>query len=312
MKFSLSSSLIALAALFAAGSAQATDYYVATTGSDSNAGTMAAPFATLQKGVNTAVAGDTVYIRGGTYNITTPATTGAGVNFTKSGTAQSPINYFAYQGELPVFDFTNMVHLDHRLHARVRRQRELPALQGARDPLRPDEHLLQQRRGGDRRRLRHLRAAEHAPQQRQRDLHRQQDGRRSPDPQLRRARQLRRDVIAGTGTERRRLRRPLPDGRRHHDHPGLPRLVELRRRLRSDQPGGPRHRRELLGDRQRVRHVRHLQPVDRGMATASRWGAAGPASGTWSRTTSPGRTRRPGSTPTIRRAGTLGTTTRRS
>ena len=109
MKSSLSSSLIAMAALFAAGSAQATDYYVATTGSDSNAGTMAAPFATLQKGVSTAVAGDTVYIRGGTYDITTPATAGAGINFTKSGTATSPINYFAYQGEVPVFDFTNMV-----------------------------------------------------------------------------------------------------------------------------------------------------------------------------------------------------------
>lgn len=60
------------------------------------------------KGVNTAVAGDTVYIRGGTYNITTPATTGAGINFTKSGTATNPINYFAYQAEIPVFDFTNM------------------------------------------------------------------------------------------------------------------------------------------------------------------------------------------------------------
>ncbi len=104
----LSGSLVVLTTLLAAGTARATDYYVATTGSDSNAGTMAAPFATLQKGVNTAVAGDTVWIRGGTYNITTPATSGAGVNFTKSGTATSPINYFAYAGELPVFDFTNM------------------------------------------------------------------------------------------------------------------------------------------------------------------------------------------------------------
>ena len=69
-----------------------------------------APFATLQKGVNTAVAGDTVYIRGGTYNITTPATSGAGINFTKSGTSDTNrINYFAYPGEVPVFDFTNMV-----------------------------------------------------------------------------------------------------------------------------------------------------------------------------------------------------------
>jgi hypothetical protein len=107
--FGLAASLIVMTTLLAARRAQATDYYVATTGSDSNAGTMASPFATLQKGVNTAVAGDTVWIRGGTYNITTPATTGAGINFTKSGTAQSPINYFAYQGEVPVFDFTNMV-----------------------------------------------------------------------------------------------------------------------------------------------------------------------------------------------------------
>jgi hypothetical protein len=105
----LAASLILLTALVAARSARAADYYVATTGSDSNAGTMASPFATLQKGVNTAVAGDTVYIRGGTYSITTPATSGAGINFTRSGTATNPINYFAYQGEAPVFDFTSMV-----------------------------------------------------------------------------------------------------------------------------------------------------------------------------------------------------------
>ena len=105
----LSASLIVVTTLLAARSAQATDYYVATTGMDSNAGTMASPFATLQKGVNTAAAGDTVWIRGGTYNITTPATSGAGINFTKSGTATNPINFFAYEGEIPVFDFTNMV-----------------------------------------------------------------------------------------------------------------------------------------------------------------------------------------------------------
>ncbi len=105
----LSASLFVLTTLVAARSAQATDYYVATTGSDANPGTMASPFATLQKGVNTAVAGDTVYIRGGTYSITTPATSGAGINFTKSGTATNPINFFAYPGEAPVFDFSNMV-----------------------------------------------------------------------------------------------------------------------------------------------------------------------------------------------------------
>ena len=52
--------MVVLVTLVAAGTAHAADYYVAPTGSDANAGTMAAPFATLQKAVNTAVAGDTV------------------------------------------------------------------------------------------------------------------------------------------------------------------------------------------------------------------------------------------------------------
>ncbi|HWA75633.1 MAG TPA: right-handed parallel beta-helix repeat-containing protein [Polyangiaceae bacterium] len=71
---------------------------------------MAQPFATLQKAANVVVAGDTVWIRGGTYNIVTPATSGAGVNITKSGTSDSNrIKFWAYPGELPIFDFSKMV-----------------------------------------------------------------------------------------------------------------------------------------------------------------------------------------------------------
>ena len=106
----LSASLAALATLIAAGSAQAAEYYVSPTGSDSAAGTMAAPWATLQKGVNTAVAGDTVWIRGGTYRVTTPATSSGGINFNKSGTSDTNrIKYWAYPGEIPVFDFSGLV-----------------------------------------------------------------------------------------------------------------------------------------------------------------------------------------------------------
>ena len=102
--------LVALTFLAAGRSAWATDYYVATTGSDSNPGTMSSPFATLQKGVNVAVAGDTVFIRAGTYPITTPTNAGAGIQFSKSGTSDTNrIRYWAYPGEVPVFDFTNMV-----------------------------------------------------------------------------------------------------------------------------------------------------------------------------------------------------------
>ena len=113
MRLQLSVSLAMTAALATAGSARAAEYaeyYVATTGSDSNAGTMAAPFATLQKGVNAAAAGDTVWIRGGVYKITTPASSSAGVNFTKSGTSDTNrIKYWAYPGEVPVIDFSGLV-----------------------------------------------------------------------------------------------------------------------------------------------------------------------------------------------------------
>jgi MYXO-CTERM domain-containing protein len=101
--------LVAGLGLFAARNALATEYYVATTGSDSNAGTIDQPFATFQKGADTAVAGDTVWIRGGTYKITTPKTSGAGIQLSKSGTSDTNrIKYWAYPGETPLFDFTNL------------------------------------------------------------------------------------------------------------------------------------------------------------------------------------------------------------
>jgi hypothetical protein len=94
---------------FGAKTALATEYYVAPTGSDSNAGTITQPFGTIQKGVNVAVAGDTVYLRGGTYTITTPNTSGAGITFSKSGTSDTNrIKYWAYPGETPVIDFSKM------------------------------------------------------------------------------------------------------------------------------------------------------------------------------------------------------------
>jgi hypothetical protein len=101
--------LVAGLGSFAARNALATEYYVAPTGSDSNPGTKDSPFATLQKGADTAVAGDTVWIRGGTYKITTPKTSGAGIQLSKSGTSDTNrIKYWAYPGETPLFDFSNL------------------------------------------------------------------------------------------------------------------------------------------------------------------------------------------------------------
>ena len=86
-------------------------YYVATTGSDSNAGTIASPWATWQKGFETIVAGDILYIRGGTY-----ATSGFqyssywnGVRVSnRDGNVTDTIKVFAYQNEIPILDCATM------------------------------------------------------------------------------------------------------------------------------------------------------------------------------------------------------------
>ncbi len=76
-------------------------YYVAANGNDSNAGTIDAPFATIEKARDTIAAaklpegGVTVYLRGGTYQISKTIEFKNG----NSGTAESPITYQAYNGE---------------------------------------------------------------------------------------------------------------------------------------------------------------------------------------------------------------------
>jgi hypothetical protein len=90
----------------------AADFYVAPTGDDANPGTLDKPFATVQRAQAAVSPGDTVYIRGGTYvlmesQIARRQRIWAYVNFLdKSGTPGKRINYWAYPGERPVFDFS--------------------------------------------------------------------------------------------------------------------------------------------------------------------------------------------------------------
>lgn len=60
--------LTVLFALLGINPVFASTYYVATSGSDSGAGTLAQPFRSIAKGLSVMTAGDTLYIRGGTYN----------------------------------------------------------------------------------------------------------------------------------------------------------------------------------------------------------------------------------------------------
>ncbi|MEO7860852.1 MAG: right-handed parallel beta-helix repeat-containing protein, partial [Nitrospirales bacterium] len=82
--------------------AQAATYYVATTGSDSAAGTEEAlPFRTIQKAASLMRAGDTCLIRGGIYRETvTPA---------NSGSDGAPIMFDAYQHERVIISGANIV-----------------------------------------------------------------------------------------------------------------------------------------------------------------------------------------------------------
>ncbi len=75
-------------------------YYVAKNGNDANPGTETQPWLTITKAANTLVAGDTVYVRSGTYNeFVIPA---------NSGTAGNYITYMNYSGENPIIDGTGL------------------------------------------------------------------------------------------------------------------------------------------------------------------------------------------------------------
>src|SRR5512138_745496 len=83
--------LVFLAPLPALG---ATSYYVSPTGSDSAAGTEGAPWGSIAQAQSNAVAGDTIFVRGGTYPITagtntctSQTSTVNAIALTKSGTA---------------------------------------------------------------------------------------------------------------------------------------------------------------------------------------------------------------------------------
>lgn len=98
--------LLILAASLTAGLARGAEFYVAPNGSDSNPGTLASPFGSLDRAQQAVSPGDTVWIRGGEYNFV--AGQGAsqyGVLFNKSGAPRARINYWAYPGETPAFDF---------------------------------------------------------------------------------------------------------------------------------------------------------------------------------------------------------------
>ncbi len=91
-------SVFVFSSLFAAQPARAAGkvYYVSVTGKDSNSGSLTRPFRTIQKAADVAVAGDTVYVRRGTYT--------ERVTIKNSGAAGNYITFSAYPGETAIVD----------------------------------------------------------------------------------------------------------------------------------------------------------------------------------------------------------------
>lgn len=100
--------IITLLGMITSFEAEATIYYVAPTGNDNNLGTQTAPFKSIMKAHSVVVAGDTIYLRGGTHR--TPYN---GIKLTKSGTSTGGrIKLFAYPKEKPVIDASPITNLN--------------------------------------------------------------------------------------------------------------------------------------------------------------------------------------------------------
>ena len=89
---------------FAAYPAYCSTYYVATYGNDTTGnGSEALPWKTIApKALSVVVAGDTIFLRGGTHPYSSTIT------IDKNGSSGAKFYMFAYPGERPILDFSSM------------------------------------------------------------------------------------------------------------------------------------------------------------------------------------------------------------
>jgi hypothetical protein len=95
---------LSIAIVLGLSQAQAAEYYIAPGGSDSNSGSLGSPWGDFDFAIDNINPGDTLYVRGGTYNLNSRLQ----IRNNEGGTAANPINMWAYPGESPILDFNSM------------------------------------------------------------------------------------------------------------------------------------------------------------------------------------------------------------
>jgi uncharacterized protein (TIGR03437 family) len=93
-----------------AGSDTGARYYVATTGNDSDPGTLAQPFLTLRRGVSAAGPGDTIIVRDGTYPGGCRSNSSYALTINKAGTPAAWITLKAENKWAATLDAENVCH----------------------------------------------------------------------------------------------------------------------------------------------------------------------------------------------------------
>lgn len=76
----------------------AADVYVSPTGSDTGSGTLTSPLLSIQSAVNLVTAGSTIFLRGGTYSLT------SNVQISSKGTSGAPYTMRPYGSEKVIID----------------------------------------------------------------------------------------------------------------------------------------------------------------------------------------------------------------
>src|SRR5450755_4381669 len=116
MKMKFSTLFILLACVSTAFGQPNSSFYVATTGADSNPGTQAAPWRTIQHAADTLRAGSTVNVRSGVYEEL--------VSINASGNASDGfISFQSYPGETAILDAVHLTPTERQAVLTVYNQR---------------------------------------------------------------------------------------------------------------------------------------------------------------------------------------------